>query len=48
MENVRTETGRKVPIFVYIDDVLIPSRNRQEAVEDVRAVLRRLKENGFR
>ena len=48
MENVQTETGRKVPTFIYIDDVLIPSRNRQEAVEDVRAVLRRLNENGFR
>ena len=48
MENVQTETGRRVPIFIYIDDVLIPSRNRQEAVEDVRAVLRRLNENGFR
>jgi len=48
MDNIRTRSGRKVKLFIYIDDILIPSKNRQEAIEDLQAVLQRLNENGFR
>ena len=48
MENIRTPSGRLVPVFIYIDDVLITSKTREEAVEDLTAVLHRLHNNGFR
>ena len=46
--NLKTPSGRKVSLFVYLDDILVASTNDREHREDLDAVFQKLSEFGLK
>ena len=46
--NLKTPSGRPLSLFVYLDDILVASKDAEQHKEDVETVVRKLAENGLK